>query len=227
MLLPWIPQRRIKNVRCERTDTEAAEKERDEGLPIMAVLKTGMFAGLLLLLATAASGYSRAPDAKLNGIVKDPKWAQVLGEALFWETVSELQAPGEKPTEVAQVTQALLSHRAPEKYMWLIRQAFDESLWRGSGYSQVERNFPLIWKVSIGLYEQTLDPISSPGPGADSEPLGGSDARADSDTPPLRVCQPNGREDEFDCTNELAPTRMVPIPQPGYVLGLQTEPTIG
>jgi hypothetical protein len=57
-------------------------------------------------------------------------------------------------------------------YFWLIRQAFDDTLWNASradagtsdgervslpaGSTQLEQNFPLFWRISIMLYEATL-----------------------------------------------------------------------
>lgn len=181
-------------------------------------LKT-LVLGLLVLGTVAARAQSTWP-APPAAVVKDEAWAEVLGQALFWDTVDVMTAssaasyvaapapesrqPGPQHT-AEQVARILLAHRPLDGYLWLIQQAFDDSLWKGPDQGQLERNFPLIWSISTSLYESTLQ--SSP-------------AR-------LHVCTPNPAGDAFDCRDEAEPARMVPIPSQGPALLSQDQPAIG
>jgi hypothetical protein len=106
---------------------------------------------------------------------------------------------------VGQVARAVLARRSLDKYLWLIRQAYDDSMWKGGDRAAIERHFPLIWRTSIMLYESTL---------------GASPHR-------VHVCTPGADIDEFDCHDEIERARMVPIPAQAPLLGLQHQPNMG
>lgn len=177
--------------------------------------------GLLLLCTDAARAQSRLPPPALAGVVKDTAWAELLGRALFWDTVAVLsaspataqvtqqaravRAPSGAQTTADQIARTLLAHRPLDKYVWLIQRAFDDSLWKGADGARVERNFALIWRISTLLYESTLQS----GPAT------------------LRVCKPNADGSEFECSDEAEPVRIVPIPSQGPAPISQDQPTVG
>jgi hypothetical protein len=93
-----------------------------------------------------------------------------------------------------------------DKYLWLIRQAYDDSLWRGGDRALIEQHFSLIWRTSILLYESTL---------------GASPHR-------VRVCTPSAdTEEEFDCHDEVGRARMVPIPAQAPLIVQRGQPNTG
>jgi hypothetical protein len=167
-------------------------------------------------VANATAHARKTPSARttaLGGFVKDIALARVLGETLFRDTaevmsdsanLSATAAPG--PTAagqyhdnsaVGQVARTVLAHRSLDKYLWLIRRAYDDSMWKGGDRTLIEQHFPLIWRTSILLYESTL---------------GASPHR-------VRVCIPTADSEEFDCHDELTRPRMIPIPaQPPFLL---------
>src|SRR5690349_9561142 len=128
--------------------------------------------------ATTATGATHKGSATrataLGGFVKDKALARLLGETLFRDTVevmsdsatvSAMAAAGSAAapdgqyrdnSAVGQVARAVLAHRTLDKYLWLIRQAYDDSMWRGGDRARIEQHFPLIWRTSILLYESTL-----------------------------------------------------------------------
>lgn len=158
----------------------------------------------------------------LGGFVKDRALARVLGETLFQDTVDVMSdpanqrvasvppadAPGVVMTPagvpaappradltrdnsaVAQVARTVLAQRKLDKYLWLIQQAYDDTLWKGGDRTRIEQHFPLIWRTSIMLYEASLN--ASPHR--------------------VRVCSPADDGDGFDCRDEIARARVVPIP---------------
>ena len=151
---------------------------------------------------------------ELGGFVKDVALARVLGETLFRDTVevmSESPAPpppSESVTDnsaVGQVARTVLAHRSLDKYLWLIRNAFDDQLWKGGDRARIESHFPLIWRTSILLYESTLD--ASPHR--------------------VRVCTPTAEQDVFDCRDELSRPKLIPIPAQAPLLQRTDEPVIG
>jgi hypothetical protein len=170
--------------------------------------------------ALAASDPSWSRPA-LPRIVKDAALARVLGETLFRDTVAVISAASPASLDVpsaagppdqtrdggftGQVARSLLAHQPLDKYLWLIQQSFDASLWRGADRSRLERNFPLIWRTSIILYESSLD---------------ASPTR-------VRVCTPNDSGDGFDCNDQLERARMVPIPSQLPGLKLRDQPNMG
>jgi hypothetical protein len=187
------------------------------------------------LLLIAANGFASVADAKTygqpskratgtsvrSGFVKDRALARVLGETLFRDTIDVMSAfpaakltPSARPkatdpavdnSAVGQVARTLLAHRSLDKYLWLIRQAYDDSLWRGGDRSRIERHFSLIWRTSIMLYESSLDASPSR----------------------VRICSTDDNGDTFDCHDELERAKVVPIPAQMLSLGTQHEPNIG
>jgi hypothetical protein len=161
------------------------------------------------------------PRTALGGFVKDAALAKVLGETLFRDTVDVMSAfpasvpaapasssatdPSHDNSAVGEVARTLLAHRPLDKYLWLIRQAYDDSLWRGGDRARIEQHFALIWRTSIMLYESGLDA----GPTR------------------VRVCTPDDSGDGFDCRDELERAKVVPIPSQMPVLGLQRQPNMG
>ncbi len=163
--------------------------------------------GLLLLSSLSQVAYPSGasavpPRVNAPALVTNEALARVLGEALLRDTlevISDLPAvaPGQpasartpEPDASTQAARTLLAHRSLESYRWLIEHAFEESVWRRSEPSLLQRNFPAIWRAAVRRYEATL---------------GASPAR-------LRVCKPNARGDDFDCADESAPVSIVPIP---------------
>lgn len=185
--------------------------------------------GLLLIASSMATPLVRAkalakpPFSRtaLGGLVKDEALAKVLGETLFRDTVEVMSAfpasvpvapasssagdPSNDNSAAGEVARTLLAHRPLEKYLWLIRQAYDDSLWRGGDRARIEQHFSLIWRASILLYESSLDA----GPTR------------------VRVCTPDDSGDGFDCRDELERAKVVPIPSQTPVLGLQRQPNMG
>jgi hypothetical protein len=173
---------------------------------------------------TAAQKGSATRVTALGGFVKDKALARLLGETLFRDTVEVMSdsaavarmaaaGPGAPPdgqyrdnSAVGQVARTVLAQRSLDKYLWLIRQAYDDSLWRGGDRARIEQHFPLIWRTSILLYEATL---------------GASPHR-------VRVCTPSAdTEEEFDCHDEVGRARMVPIPAQAPLLVLRGQPNTG
>jgi hypothetical protein len=91
---------------------------------------------------------------------------------------------------VAQVADTLRTPQNLQKYTLLIQKAFDDSLWKGSGGTQLQQNFDLIWRVSVMLYESTLH--SSIGR--------------------VYTCEPDDSLDGLSCRDELQRVQVVPIP---------------
>jgi hypothetical protein len=166
-----------------------------------------------------ASTKPTAQRTALGGFVKDRALARLLGEALFHDTVevmsdpasqtagsvvppvvtfpaSQAPAPGQSRmtardnSAVAQVARNVLAHQTLDKYLWLIQQAYDDSMWKGGDRARIEQHFPLIWRTSIMLYEASLS--ASPHR--------------------VRVCTPADNGDGFDCRDEISRPRIVPIP---------------
>jgi hypothetical protein len=92
-----------------------------------------------------------------------------------------------------------------DKYLWLIRQAYDDALWKGGDRARIEQHFPLIWRTSIMLYESTLN--ASPHR--------------------VRVCTPGTDGESFDCRDEIERAKVVPIPAQAPLLGLLHQPNVG
>ena len=161
----------------------------------------------LATTAVARKGTAARVTA-LGGFVKDRALARLLGETLFRDTVEvmsdsatlstvALPVPGPNAagpyhdnSAVGQVARAVLASHSLDKYLWLIRRSYDDSMWRGGDRDLIEQHFPLIWRTSILLYESTLS--ASPHR--------------------VRVCAPTGEAEEFDCHDEIGHARMVPIP---------------
>jgi len=171
--------------------------------------------------ATAAPTKPALPHTALGGFVKDRALARVLGEMLFRDTVDvmsdeSIPPPVTPPSSGApeqlrdnsaagQVARIVLAHQSLDKYLWLIHQAYDDSLWRGGDRAGIEQHFPLIWRTSIMLYESTLN--ASPHR--------------------VRVCTPAADGESFDCRDEIARARIVPIPAQAPLLGLLHQPNVG
>lgn len=122
-------------------------------------------------------------------------------------TASSTAAPDQSRdnSAVGQVARAVLAHESLDKYLWLIRQAYDDSMWRGGDRARIEQHFPLIWRTSIMLYESALN--ASPHR--------------------VRVCTPTEHEEDFDCRDEIERTTIVPIPSQAPLLALRNQPNIG
>jgi hypothetical protein len=186
-------------------------------LAIILIFAGGLLTGVANAKTSAKPPY---PRTALGGFVKDTALAKVLGETLFRDTVDVMSAlsipvPAAQPdssapdqsrdnSAVGQVARTLLAHRSLDKYLWLIRQAYDDSLWRGGDRARIEQHFSLIWRTSIMLYESSLD---------------ASPTR-------VRVCTPDDSGDGFDCRDELERAKVVPIPSPMPNLGVQRQPNI-
>jgi hypothetical protein len=104
-----------------------------------------------------------------------------------------------------QVARTVLAHRKLDKYLWLIQQAYADTLWRGGDRARIEQHFPLIWRTSIMLYEATLN--ASPHR--------------------VRVCTPADNGDGFDCRDEIERAKMVPIPSQAPLISQAHQPAIG
>jgi hypothetical protein len=171
--------------------------------------------------ATAAPTKPTYPGTTLGGFVKDRALARVLGETLFRDTVDVMSdssipravsAPASGATEqfrdnsaAGQVARTVLAHQSLDKYLWLIRQAYDDALWKGGDRASIEQHFPLIWRTSIMLYESTLN--ASPHR--------------------VRVCTPGTDGESFDCRDEIERAKVVPIPAQAPLLGLLHQPNVG
>jgi hypothetical protein len=165
--------------------------------------------------ATHDSVSGRGAMTALGGFVKDRALANLLGETLYRDTVEVMSdsaavAAITPPTELTrgqfhdnsaagQVARAVLAHHSLDKYLWLIRRAYDDTLWKGGSRARIEEHFALIWRTSIMLYESTLS--ASPHR--------------------VHVCAPTEGIDEFDCHDEIGRARIVPIPAEMPLLGLQ------
>jgi hypothetical protein len=163
--------------------------------------------------ATAATARPAFPRTALGGFVKDRALARVLGETLFRDTVDVMSDSSISPpvatsasgrpdqsrdnSAAGQVARTVLAHESLDKYLWLIRQAYDDSLWRGGDRARIEQHFPLIWRTSIMLYEATLN--ASPHR--------------------VRVCSPADNGDGFDCRDEIERAKIVPIPSQAPLVG--------
>ena len=166
-----------------------------------------------MALATASTKPTTQRTA-LGGFVKDRALARLLGETLFRDTVDIMSDPANqasKPADatsdnsaVAQVARNVLSHQTLDKYLWLIQQAYNDSMWKGGDRARIEQHFPLIWRTSIMLYEASL---------------GASPHR-------VRVCTPAANGDGFDCRDEISRARIVPIPAQAPLIQLH-QPTLG
>lgn len=142
----------------------------------------------------------------MSGFVKDPAMARILGETLFKDTVDVMSGSPPPPpvsdavfdkSAVGQVARTVLASRSLDKYLWLIRKSFDDTLWKGGDRARIEQHFPLIWRTSILLYESTLN--ASPHR--------------------VRVCAPTDDVDVFDCRDEVDRAKIVPIPAQAPLLG--------
>jgi hypothetical protein len=170
--------------------------------------------------ATANAKPTARRTTALGGFVKDRALARLLGEALFRDTVEVMSDPANQPTgaspasqapaatgdnsAVAQVARTVLAHQRLDKYLWLIQQAYDDTMWKGGDRTRIEQHFPLIWRTSIMLYEASLS--ASPHR--------------------VRVCTPADNGDGFDCRDEISRARIVPIPADAPLILLH-QPTIG
>jgi hypothetical protein len=170
-----------------------------------AVIFFCITAATMTSVANATVARAR-PAPALGGFVKDKVLASVLGETLFRDTLEVMSDSGVASAVAApvsgaggsfrdnsaagQVARAVLAHRSLDKYLWLIRRAYDDALWKGGDRARIEAHFPLIWRTSIMLYESTLE--ASPHR--------------------VHVCAPTGDPDNFDCHDELGRAKIVPIP---------------
>jgi hypothetical protein len=183
----------------------------------------GIFASISPLVhAKAVVAKSAHRGTALGGFVKDRAMARVLGETLFRDTVDVMSDstiippaaatpaagmpdPSRDNSAAGQVARTVLAHQKLDKYLWLILQAYDDTLWRGGDRARIEQHFPLIWRTSIMLYEATLN--ASPHR--------------------VRVCAPADDGDGFDCRDEIERAKIVPIPSQAPLIGLSHQPTIG
>jgi hypothetical protein len=167
--------------------------------------------------ATTAIAKPAFPRTALGGFIKDRALARVLGEMLFQDTVDVMsdlpvQLPPAVPPDpsrdnsaAGQVARTVLAHQKLDKYLWLIQQAYADTLWRGGDRARIEQHFPLIWRTSIMLYEATLN--ASPHR--------------------VRVCTPADDGDSFDCRDEIERAKIVPIPAQAPIIGGLHQPAIG
>jgi hypothetical protein len=171
--------------------------------------------------ATNAATKPAFPRTALGGFVKDASLARVLGETLFRDTVdvmsdSTIQPPVAMPASgtsdqvrdnsvVGQVARTVLDRQKLDKYLWLIQQAYDDTLWKGGNRARIEQHFPLIWRTSIMLYEATLN--ASPHR--------------------VRVCTPGDDGESFDCRDEIERAKIVPIPAQAPLISESHQLVIG
>lgn len=120
------------------------------------------------------------------------------------DTGSSSAPPAREDGSTAELIRTLLTRRPIDRYLWLIHQGFDESLWQGPDRSRVEQNFALIWRLSLLLYESRLD----------------------SGATRLRVCEPTDGDD-LDCQDQTEPVGLLPIPTRVRLFGSSDEPVIG
>jgi hypothetical protein len=176
---------------------------------------------LMIAAADATAAPAKSTLTALGGFVKDRALARVLGETLFRDTVDVMSDSSIPPAVTAptsgapeqvrdnsaagQVARTVLAHQTLDKYLWLIRQAYDDSLWKGGDRARIEQHFPLIWRTSIMIYESTLN--ASPHR--------------------VRVCSPAEDGETFDCRDEVARAKIVPIPAQAPLLGLLHQPNVG
>ena len=173
--------------------------------------------GVSLALHFSPSGANAPPAVRpvaSGSFVKDRALARLLGETLFHDTVDVMSDPTNQPTRssdsttdnsaVAQVARTVLAQQKLDKYLWLIQQAYDDSMWKGGDRARIEQHFPLIWRTSIMLYEASLS--ASPHR--------------------VRVCTPADNGDGFDCRDEISHPRIVPIPADAPLI-FPNQPTIG
>lgn len=169
----------------------------------LAVAWVICFATLAAPAQATSPAKSPASRSALGGFVKDAALARVLGETLFQDTVDVMSDSSElEPVStgngavtdnsaVGRVARKVLANRSLDKYLWLIRQAYSDELWKGGDRERIAQHFPLIWRTSIMLYESTLN--ASPDR--------------------VRVCSPGEHsDDDFDCRDEIQRARVVPIP---------------
>jgi hypothetical protein len=113
--------------------------------------------------------------------------------------------PSRDNSVAGQVARTVLAHQKLDKYLWLIQQAYADTLWRGGDRARIEQHFPLIWRTSIMLYEATLNATPHR----------------------VRVCTPGDDGDSFDCRDEIERAKIVPIPAQAPIIGGLHQPAIG
>jgi hypothetical protein len=187
-----------------------------------AVAFFGIFAAVTSMAhATAAVKPAHPGSPALGGFVKDAAMARVLGETLFRDTIDVMSDssiassvttpaagtpdPSGDNSAAGQVARTVLAHQKLDKYLWLIRQAYDDTLWRGGDRARIERHFPLIWRTSIMLYEATL--TASPHR--------------------VRVCTPADDGASFDCRDEIERAKIVPIPSQAPLVSSLHQNVVG
>ncbi|HEY2401384.1 MAG TPA: hypothetical protein VGI23_13590 [Steroidobacteraceae bacterium] len=189
-----------------------------------ALLALGVSVALQMCFPVAHATANVKPTAQrttaLGGFVKDRALARLLGETLFRDTLEVMSDPANQPaatapaseapaatqdnSAVARIARTVLAHQRLDKYIWLIQQAYDDSMWKGGDRTRIEQHFPLIWRTSIMLYEASLS--ASPHR--------------------VRVCTPADNGDGFDCRDEVSRPRIVPIPADAPLI-FPNQPTIG
>jgi hypothetical protein len=192
------------------------------GTPTLLAL--GVSVALQMCFPVAHATANVKPTAQrttaLGGFVKDRALARLLGETLFRDTLEVMSDPANQPaatapaseapaatqdnSAVARIARTVLAHQRLDKYIWLIQQAYDDSMWKGGDRTRIEQHFPLIWRTSIMLYEASLS--ASPHR--------------------VRVCTPADNGDGFDCRDEISRPRIVPIPADAPLI-FPNQPTIG
>jgi hypothetical protein len=171
--------------------------------------------------AVKTSVKTPGPRTAMGGFVKDRALARVLGETLFRDTVEVMSVypvsvaatavdsgnrePSHDNSAVGQVARTLLVHEPLDKYLWLIRHAYDDTLWRGGDRVRIEQHFALIWRTAIMLYESSLD----------------------ANPTRVRVCEPGDAQDSFDCRDEFQRARVVPIPSQMPLVGHSGQSNTG
>ena len=188
------------------------------------LLALGVSVALQMCFPVAHATANVKPTAQrttaLGGFVKDRALARLLGETLFRDTLEVMSDPANQPaatapaseapaatqdnSAVARIARTVLVHQRLDKYIWLIQQAYDDSMWKGGDRTRIEQHFPLIWRTSIMLYEASLS--ASPHR--------------------VRVCTPADNGDGFDCRDEISRARIVPIPADAPLI-FPNQPTIG
>jgi len=168
--------------------------------------------GLLTVLVHSTSACAQSGPTH-GSLIKDARWAAVLGAMLFRDTSRALVAPGALDGAAQldasgldqYIASLILARRPIEQYQGLIEKAFDETLWKSADPERLRRSFPVIWRLSLWMYQ----------------------AAEQRQAPRLRVCLPGNEVDAFDCHDESEPVVPLPIPSQGPQPVWQEQPITG
>jgi hypothetical protein len=171
-------------------------------LSLARVLGETLFRDTVDVMSDAALQLPSAASPSASALAAGPPAARTPTTAT---TAAATPDPSRDNSAAGQVARTVLAHQKLDKYLWLIQQAYTDTLWRGGDRARIEQHFPLIWRTSIMLYEATLN--ASPHR--------------------VRVCTPAGDGDSFDCRDEIERAKIVPIPTQAPIIGALHQPAIG